>query len=274
MKRQQWAGWGTAAQQRSDRARIEQPEQHYLVQPRHLAGGGDLRHITEYLRAAGWTDKSLVGGPLAFASPDKTVRVGYDPFVQPGGWTISGQATGGHDAWHASLGQQTPVEIVAGFTDALSEPRSAHAPNAWASLVQQNWSVARDEHFTATSPGGDSWVQWRQEDGGPPYWWAGAQTEHGRTWSANFTSTTPLHLVAAFTSALADPAPVMRPLGHVPPSRRITTWSASVLPSELRAWQQTRIGAGLAVRAQKPRATPGPRPPHSRTSARSAGTSR
>ncbi|WP_405928116.1 DUF317 domain-containing protein [Streptomyces griseus] len=261
MRKKQRHGWGTG----------DQAEQHYLVQPRTLAGGGDLRHITEYLRAAGWTDKSQVGGPLVFASPDTTVRVGYDPFVQPGGWTISGRATAAQDAWHAFLGQRTPVEIVAGLTDALAGPRSAHAPNAWAPLVQQNWSVAREPHFTATSPNSDSWVQWRQEDDGPPYWWAGAQTEQGRSWSANFTSTTPLHLVAAFTSALADPAPVMRPLGHVPPSNRITTRSASVLPSELRDWQQNRIEAGLAVRVQRPRATPGARPPQGWDRARSAG---
>lgn len=119
----QWSGWGAAGQR---------AQQHYLVEPRYLAGGGDLRHVTEYLRASGWKDKSKSGGPLVFDSPDKAVRIGYDPFTQPGGWTISGKQTAKQEAWHATFGRQTPVEIVAGITDALFKERKAHTPNVGA----------------------------------------------------------------------------------------------------------------------------------------------
>ncbi|WP_416986992.1 DUF317 domain-containing protein [Streptomyces sp. T028] len=255
--KKQWTGWGPG----------QQPEQHYLIQPRHLAGGGDLRHVTEFLRASGWKDKSTTGGRLIFDSPDRTVRVGYDPFTQPGGWTVSGKPTAQQQAWHATFGRQVPVEIVAGFTDALTQPRSAHAPNVWSPLQQQGWRTDRDGQFTATSPDGDAFVQFHSDGAGKAHWFAGAGTEHGRSWDATFTPTTPMHLIQAFATALADPRPVMRPRGHVPPSTRIRTTSVSVLPSELGAWQQARITAARAATwarnswtTARPRRTPAPGP--------------
>ncbi|MFC9228420.1 DUF317 domain-containing protein [Streptomyces decoyicus] len=237
-KNQQWSGWGTDG---------EQAQQHYLIEPRYLAGGGDLRHVTEFLRASGWRDKSKSGGPVVFDSPDKSVRIGYDPFVQPGGWTISGKQTRRHEAWHAALGRQIPVEIVAGVTDALTRPRSAHAPNVWAPLEAQEWEMEQGQHVTARSPDGNAFVRFHQSAPGQAHWWAGARNEHGRVWEATFTPNAPMHLVQAFSTALADPQPLMRPLGHVPPSQRIRTTSVSVLPSQLSAWQQARITAARAA---------------------------
>ncbi|MEU8784823.1 DUF317 domain-containing protein [Streptomyces sp. NPDC048637] len=237
-KNQQWSGWGTGDQQ---------AQQHYLVEPRYLAGGGDLRHVTEFLRASGWRDKSKSGGPLVFDSPDKSVRIGYDPFTQPGGWTISGKQTRRHEAWHAAFGQHVPVEIVAGVTDALTRPRSAHAPNVWAPLEAQSWKMEQGQHVTARSPDGGAFVRFHQSAPGQAHWWAGARNEHGRVWEATLTPNTPMHLVQAFSTALADPQPVMRPLGNVPPSQRIRTTSVSVLPSQLSAWQQARITAARAA---------------------------
>ncbi|MEV0577113.1 DUF317 domain-containing protein [Streptomyces sp. NPDC050392] len=231
-------GWGPA----------EFPQQHYLVHPRALAGGGDIRHVSEYLRATGWKDKSKTSGPLAMESPDRMVRIAYDPYTQPGGWTIHGKASGHQDEWWAVLGQQTPVEVVAGLTDALNQPRSAHAPNAWAPLHEQRWrDKPNARHPTATSPDGSAWMQYHQTPDGTAMWWSGAKDEHGNGWVAQFTSTTPLHLVQAFSTALASPEPVMRPLGRVPQSARIRTASVSVLPSELSAWQQARITAARAT---------------------------
>ncbi|KUF16853.1 DUF317 domain-containing protein [Streptomyces silvensis] len=238
MKKQQWSGRGADA---------GPAEQHYLVQPRYLAGGGDLGYVSEFLRASGWKDKSQAGGPLIFDSPDGTVRIGYDPYIQPGGWAISGTARAGQEAWHATLGRQVPVEIVAGFTDALTRPPAAHAPNVWAPLAQQRWAVEQGQHVTAMSPQGGAWLQFHQSTPGQALWWAGARTEHGPSWTATFTTSTPVHLVAAFSAALADPQPVMRPRGHVPPSQRIRTQSVSVRPDQLSAWQQTRITAARAA---------------------------
>ncbi|NJQ03323.1 DUF317 domain-containing protein [Streptomyces zingiberis] len=238
MKRKQWQGWGPG----------EQAEQHYLVQPRALAGGGDLRHVSEFLRACGWQDKSKRNGPLVLDSPDRTIRVGYDPYVLPGGWTIHSKATAHQDEWTVSLGRQTPVEIVAGFTDALTRPRSAHAPNVWAPLKEQRWKTDRgDEHFIATSPDGAAWMQFHHDRSGQAIWWSGAQDEQGNGWTATFTASTPMHLVQAFSEALASPDPVMRPRGRVPHSTRIRTTSVSVLPSQLSAWQQARVHAARAA---------------------------
>ncbi|MCZ0974337.1 DUF317 domain-containing protein [Streptomyces albulus] len=254
-KKQQWAGWGPAGQQ---------AEQHYLVEPRHLAGGGDLRHVTEYLRASGWKDKTKPGGPIVFNSPDKSLRVVYDPITQPGGWTISAQQTARQEAWQASFSRQVPVEIVAGFTDALTRPRSAHAPNVWAPLQEHGWQTEQGQHVTARNPQGNAFVRFHQTAPGQAHWWAGARNEHGPVWEARFTPTTPMHLVQAFSTALSDPQPVMRPLGHVPPSQQIRTTSVSVLPSQLSAWQQTRITAARAATwarnsfaTNRPRTSPG-----------------
>lgn len=254
-KKEQGAGWGLG----------ERPEQHYLVTPRHLAGGGDLRHVTEYLRASGWKDKSKTGGPLVFDSPDRTIRIGYDPFIQPGGWTVSAKPAPGQDAWHATFSPRVPVEIVAGFTDALTRPHSAHAPNVWEPLRAQGWRRERARHVTASSPDSNAFVQFHQTTPGQATWWARATTEHGATWNATFTPTTPLYLIQAFTSALADPDPVMRPRGHIPPSAHIRTRAVSVLPSQLRAWQQTRLTAARATtwarNARRPGTTPAGRRP-------------
>ncbi|MGW6742853.1 DUF317 domain-containing protein [Streptomyces sp. NPDC055025] len=229
--------------QETGRGPGEAAVQYYLVRPRHLAGGGDPRYVSEFLRASGWKDQSKNGGPLAFDSPGRTGRVTYDPVNQPGGWTIRAQATRQQEAWQVTLGSQTPVEIVAGFTDALTRPRSAHAPNVWAPLHEQHWQPHHNERFTAISPDGSAYLQFHQAGPGDAYWWAGAGTEHGMVWNATFTSTTPMHLLEAFSAALADPQPVMRPRGHVPLSNRIRTTSVSVLPSQLSAWQQARITA-------------------------------
>jgi hypothetical protein len=256
MRRKQWPGW---------RAN-EQAQQHYLVHPRALAGGGDVRHVSEFLRASGWREKSKTGGPLAMECPERAVRITYDPYVLPGGWTVHGAANGHSDEWWAHLGRQTPVEIVAGLTDALSHPRSAHAPNVWAPLVEQDWHARREgKHYTATSPDGSAWMQYHQSPDGEAMWWSGAKDKQGNGWTAQFSPSTPMHLVQAFSAELASPDPVMRPLGRVPLSAQIRTWSVSVLPSQLSAWQQARITAARAAtwarnsaRSTRPRTTARP----------------
>ncbi|MEW2550387.1 DUF317 domain-containing protein [Streptomyces zhihengii] len=243
----------------------EQAEQHYLVHPRGLAGGGDVRHISEFLRASGWRDHSKTGGPLAMESPDRTIRIAYDPYVLPGGWTIHGAATRHSNEWSAHLGRQTPVEIVAGLTDALTHPRSAHAPNVWAPLQEQNWHTRFEgEHYTATSPDGTAWMQYHQSPDGEAMWWTGAKDRQGNGWTANFSSSTPMHLVQAFSTELANPDPVMRPRGRVPLSAQIRTWSVSVKPSQLSAWQQARITAARATTWARNSV----RSPHTRPTAR------
>lgn len=90
-------------------------------------------------------------------------------------------------------------------------------------------------------------MQFRHGPDGAAMWWTGARDTQGNSWTAHFTPTTPLHLVQAFATALASPDPVMRPRGRVPVSARIRTWSVSVTPSQLNAWQQARITAARAA---------------------------
>ncbi|MFD9793348.1 DUF317 domain-containing protein [Streptomyces sp. NPDC059070] len=242
-RQQPGAGWGSAAQ----------PEQHYLIEPRYLAGGGDLRHVAEYLRASGWTDTTRRSqAAFVFVSPDRMLRVAYQP---PGGWQIQGAGTGPGSPWQAALSPQTPVEIVAGLTDTLTKARSAHAPNVWAPLAEHGWNTERGHHFTATAPDGNAMVQYVQGEPGQQHWWIGARNEHGSVWNATATPTTPLHLLQGLTTALADPEPVMRPRGHVPPSHRVRTTSVSVLPQQLSAWQQARTAAARAATWARNQAT-------------------
>nr|WP_119612430.1 DUF317 domain-containing protein [Streptomyces acidiscabies] len=244
-----------------------EPQQHYLVEPRHLAGGGDLRHVTEFLRACGWKDRAprRRTGLIILESPDRTIRIGYDPHTEPGGWTVSARPTG-QEAWQATFSHQTPVEVIAGLTDTLTLPRSAHAPNVWAPLEEAGWERGRSRHHTMVSPDRGAFVTFHTASpGGPSHWRAGARNEHGRAWDALFTTATPLYLVQAVTPALADPRPVMRPRGHLPHTRQIRTTSVSVLPAELAAWQQARITEARArtwalSTAADPRTSPGPGP--------------
>nr|WP_202488721.1 DUF317 domain-containing protein [Streptomyces sp. SID5473] len=218
-----------------------------MIEPRYLAGTGDIRHATEFLRASGWTDRSKTGGPIVFHNPAKTVRVVFDPATPPGGWTIEGKPSGHQAAWKATFGLRTPVEIVAGVTDALTQPAAAHAPNPWAPLDAQGWQAQPGRHVTAVSPDKDVWLQFHQSAPGEAHWWASARTEHGTTWQAVFTPTTPMHLIESFSTALADPKPVLRRRGTFPPSSRIRTTSVSVTPAQLGTWQQARLNAARAA---------------------------
>ncbi|MCA1223525.1 DUF317 domain-containing protein [Streptomyces sp. 8L] len=230
-------GWGPG----------ERAEQHYLVQPRTLAGAGDIRHVSEFLRASGWRDTSPSRGPLSMDSPERTVRIAYDPDSPHAGWIVHGR-TGPGGEWSAHLSRQIPVEILAGLSDALTRPPSAHAPNVWTPLREQNWHTRFESgHYLATSPDGTAWMQYRQDLDGPGMWWTGAKDTQGTSWTALFTPTTPLHLVQAFSAELANPDPVMRPRGHLPHSTQIRTWSVSVTPSQLSAWQQARVTAARAA---------------------------
>ncbi|MGI5457520.1 hypothetical protein ACQEWB_31010 [Streptomyces sp. CA-249302] len=50
------------------------------VTPRHLAGGGDPRHVTEYLLASGWSNHSVPGYPhVLLESPDRRLHLTLEP---------------------------------------------------------------------------------------------------------------------------------------------------------------------------------------------------
>jgi hypothetical protein len=231
----------------------EVPQQHYLVRPRHLAGGGDLTHITTYLAGAGWKNRTpRSGSPLCFESPDRSVRVGYNSHTSPPMWIISGTPPD-QPSWNAALGAAIPVEILAGLTDALARPRPPHAPDVLGQATARGWQTGKGKHPTANHPDGTAFLQYRREDR-QAVWWAAAHTPglRGRTvplWTATFSEHTPMHALESFAAALADPEPVLRPPGHIPfasaPHAAITPYP--MLPSQLEAMRRHRATAARAA---------------------------
>ncbi|MCZ0974368.1 DUF317 domain-containing protein [Streptomyces albulus] len=97
--------------------------------PRHLAGRGDPRRITQTLRAAGWKSHSAPDYPhVVLASPDLRHTVVLEPEAKPyqPWWRIRGDSQG--HRWYTDFDAHTPVEILAGLTDALIAPEPTTTP--------------------------------------------------------------------------------------------------------------------------------------------------
>ncbi|WP_374778490.1 DUF317 domain-containing protein [Streptomyces sp. NBC_01310] len=115
------------------------------VSPRHLAGPGDPRHITHVLRAAGWhTASDPLHPTVSLHSPDYSLRLTLTP--KPGRpyrpwWRIRSPHGPAH--WSAEFSGATPVEIIAGLTDALVQPPPEHLRSPWDVLTSHGWSHHR-----------------------------------------------------------------------------------------------------------------------------------
>jgi Domain of unknown function (DUF317) len=179
------------------------PEEHFLISPRHLAGGGEVRHITEFLRAWGWQERTPASGmPITFVSPDRSGQLGYDTTTDPVMWTITGGPTDEPARrWQANFSGATPVEIIAGFADGLSAPTSHIAPNPWRPLEAQAWRSVRGEHPTVARPDGSAMLQFRRH-GESAVWWASAKApgEKAQVWDAIFSEHTPMRLIEGFSA--------------------------------------------------------------------------
>ncbi|MEU9426477.1 DUF317 domain-containing protein [Streptomyces sp. NPDC048342] len=185
-----------------------------FIAPRHLAGGGDPSWITIPLhRACGWIhgDDPLMPRVLLSSSDQKAfLRLEPEPDGQR--WTLHHAAEPDRPAWYASFGALTPVELIAAATDALTDPAPpAGAPSdPYEPLQQMGWSP----NFTdngLVSPDGTAYVQRLGSAEEPGAWFVTATLGRDRpVWQARFGAHTPAYLVAAFTTALADPKPVLR----------------------------------------------------------------
>ncbi|MER7986545.1 DUF317 domain-containing protein [Streptomyces noursei] len=118
-------------------SRVNGPTLHRIKQvrhldegtPRHLAGGGDPLHVTEYLLAAGWSNHSDPDYPhVVLASPDLRHTVVLEPEATPyqPWWRIRGVSQG--HRWYTDFDAHTLVEILAGLTDALIAPEPTTTP--------------------------------------------------------------------------------------------------------------------------------------------------
>jgi hypothetical protein len=231
--------------------------------PRHLAGPGDPRHVTQALRAAGWKNHSDPDFPhVVLGSPDyrHTLVLEPEPATYSSWWRIVSHADG--ERWHASFGGNTPVEVIAGFSDALLHPAPASEPDVWPVLRAAGWTYEHDErgNQAAHHPDGITSME-RQATLTSDYFRWSAEVAlptglggHKRLWHAYFDDRTPRHLLAAFAVALSDPAPVPRGHYDVPHSHLVTQESGP--PGEqLAAAHEARLKAVRAAARKARRST-------------------
>jgi hypothetical protein len=183
-----------------------------FITPRHLAGGGDPAWITVPLhRACGWSHGNDPLMPrVLLSSPDQQALLRLEPVPDGQWWTLQHAAGPDRPAWYASFGARTPVEIIAGFADALTHPTAGSA-DRWdplAPLHNAGWQPAYSSNRLA-SPDGTAHVALHKT---ASTWSVTTTLGHTRApvWQARFGDHTPPHLITAFTTALADPRPVMR----------------------------------------------------------------
>ncbi len=240
----------------------------YATTPRYLAGGGDPRRITEVLRAAGWTSHSDPAYPhVLLASPGMAVRLTLEPApdAYSAWWRFHDHAGG----WYAHFGGHTPVEIIAGFSDALTRPapqKPPSLPEIRDVLVSTGWSRSYDRKGIESAHSPDRYVRMGphpgldgQEDW--PTWCAEAALTtglggHERLWQAWFSHGTPTHLVAGFAAQLVAPGPVYRGSYGLPCSWLVAQEPTAVQGEQLAAEHRQRLKAVRAsARTQRPHRT-------------------
>ncbi|MGC0386657.1 hypothetical protein RKD33_006874 [Streptomyces sp. SAI-129] len=187
-----------------------------FVAPRHLAGGGDPAWITVPLhRACGWSHGNDPLMPrVLLSSPDQKALLRLEPDPDGQWWTLQHAAGPDRPAWYASFSARTPVELIAAVTDALTHPAPAISAPAdpCGPLRQITWKPTATGGDGLVSPDGTSYVQHLGSARGPGAWLVTVTLGSARrpVWQARFGEHTPPHLITAFTTALADPRPVMR----------------------------------------------------------------
>ncbi|WP_326812276.1 DUF317 domain-containing protein [Streptomyces scopuliridis] len=230
------------------------------IAPRHLAGGGDPAWITVPLhRACGW---SYGHDPLMprviLSSPDQRALLRLEPDPDSQWWTLHHAPERDRPAWYASFGARTPVEIIAGFTDALTDPAAtAAAADPYEPLERAGWTPTSLPNGLV-SPDGKALVE-RLESEGTGHWFVTTTLTSRPVWQARFGEHTPAHLIAAFTAALADPSPLPRtgsPLSI--PTRNpnhVTRTHREVPAVQVASALEERVHA-LAARRADPPASP------------------
>ncbi|WP_371570677.1 DUF317 domain-containing protein [Streptomyces canus] len=164
-------------------------------------------------------------------------------------------------AWYASFGARTPVELIAAFTDALTDPApAADAPcDPYGALRQAGWSPYGDNGLA--SPDKTAYVERLGTPADPEAWFITVTLGmRQKVWQARFGAHTPPHLVTAFTAALGDPKPVHRTdSGHSLPTldpnvgiRRTTDVLAVYVAGALTAFTPSLPGAPPRRRPRSP----------------------
>ncbi|MFI6289322.1 DUF317 domain-containing protein [Streptomyces sp. NPDC051018] len=234
-----------------------------LVSPRTLAGGGDPAWVTVPLhRAGGWSHGHDPLLPrVLLSSPDQQtlLRLEPDPDYLMW-WSLQHTRTSTAPAWSATFGARTPVEIIAGLTDALIQPASAPAdPDPYAPLLEHSWTPRPHASGLASRDGRTS-ITRAPETGSAGWLITTLERNNGvPLWRAFLSGHTPPHLVAGFTRALGDPTPLARDPRHIPPVVRRSQTTRREVPA-------TEVARALERRVQR-LTTPGPSQPATRPQA-------
>ncbi|MFF3640360.1 DUF317 domain-containing protein [Streptomyces sp. NPDC002564] len=240
------------------------------MSPRHLAGGGDPRHVTEYLLASGWSNHSVPGYPhVLLESPDHRWHLTLEPAQEEfmASWRVH-PAQG--RSWSAQFAIHTPVEIVAGFTDALHStgPRPEE-DELWRLAASRGWAMQlAGRQRAALSPDGTAYLARESSLAENPVhrWTVQVSVPHTENrlrwiWNASIDEAAPPAALTGFIDALTDPSPLLRWEGQEPQhafgfldSRR-----SPVTPEQHRLQHLRRIEAAQRTATDSP--TPAPPPP-------------
>ncbi|MER0445799.1 DUF317 domain-containing protein [Streptomyces sp. Edi4] len=239
--------------------------------PRHLAGPGDARHVTHGLAAAGWSPTSdPLSAEIVLHSPDHRYRLQFDPqSATSAWWRLWAEPTGTEPGWYAEFGELVPAEILGHLTDTLIAPPTTQRPDPFQVLESAGW--ARKTATAAHSADGMCHVERRPDPDDAQGFWHVETCEPGhgtpmgpRIWHAWFDGNTPEHLVTAFVTALADPAPLQRAMFDRTAHHSVVQQPSPHTPQQTVDAHATRIDAlraqSRAARRQrtKPATTPAP----------------
>lgn len=256
------------------------------VAPRYLAGPGfDTDYALNVLiEKRSWphhTDPDL--GNVFIHSPCGRVDVAFmGDYLSPWQIRVSREPME-EPAWFAAWSGAAPPEIVGAFLETLADTlenlpdqlTSSRSPylvkEATRPLDQAGWNKHIGDTTTTLTPYGDHAelaglsIQRRpepwQDEEFEPYaetitMWGGPKKSHAH-WKAEFTTGTPLHLIAAATRSLITPAPVERNREDLDPAV-LPYLNSSAPPSSraaaARAASPAAAGVATAVVAAPPAA--------------------
>ncbi|MFC4612889.1 DUF317 domain-containing protein [Streptomyces maoxianensis] len=238
----------------SDRQLAEFANKHawqipFDTSPRHLAGPGDARHVTHGLAAAGWTRTTDPLSPeIVLRSPDHRHSLQFDPqSATSAWWRLRAEPTNTEPGWYAEFGKLVPAEVLGRLTDALVAAPPTQRPDPFQVLESAGWQldsanaaqsadgICHAEH--RTDPDDARRSSWHIETREPGY-----GTPMGpRIWHAWFDDLAPDHLVSAFITALADPAPLQRAMFDRTAHYSVVQQPSPLTPEQVVAAHTTRL---------------------------------
>ncbi|MFJ4918435.1 DUF317 domain-containing protein [Streptomyces sp. NPDC088725] len=239
--------------------------------PRHLAGHGDARHVTHGLAAAGWERTSdALSAEIVLRSPDHRHRLQFDPqSATSAWWRLWSATTDTEPSWYAEFGELVPAEVLGHLTDALIAPPPTARPSPFEVLESAGWLL--DKATAAHSADGMCHVEQRpaRDDDRVSSWLIetrqpGYGTPRGpRIWHAWFDSSTPEHLVGAFITALANPAPLQRAMFDRTAHHSVVQKLSPLTPEQVVEAHTTRLATirsqvRAARRQQRPKPAAAP----------------